>query len=110
MFFGKPKSREVGNSPCLLDGVMHDRKVFSCRGNRTATSSLLQIICNLRIYALHLRFSHSYSGAVDRRQSFIDEIEKLVLKIENDLINGSKLTIAVPYRVSWTNCFVNEER
>ncbi|XP_037033919.1 uncharacterized protein LOC119072743 isoform X2 [Bradysia coprophila] len=50
------------------------------------------------------------SGTRDRRQSFIEEIEKLVLKIGNDLTNGRKLAIAVPYRVSWNNCFVNEER
>ncbi|KAG4073105.1 hypothetical protein HA402_009524 [Bradysia odoriphaga] len=52
----------------------------------------------------------SHRGTRDRRQSFIEEIEKLVLKIGNDLMNGRKLAITVPYRVSWNNCFVNEER
>lgn len=55
-------------------------------------------------------FLSFYSGTVDRRQSLIEEIEKLVLKIQSDLVNGCKLEIVVPYKVSWSNCFINDER
>ncbi|KAJ6628976.1 Meiotic recombination protein SPO11 [Pseudolycoriella hygida] len=45
-----------------------------------------------------------------RGQYFITEIEKLVLRLQNDLKRGVKLTITVPYRISWDNCMFIDKR
>lgn len=51
-----------------------------------------------------------FSSNPERRQTFIDEIEKLILKLTNDLICGRKLVISIPYRMSWDNCVFDNER
>lgn len=56
-----------------------------------------------------IHLSH-FSSNAERRKIFIDEIEKLTLRLSNDLMCGRQLQIPVAYRLMWDNCEFNNQR